>query len=106
MKMLVARPIELRGSIWADENGVFVSRCETLDIMSAGQTFEEAWENTIDAIRLYLQACASDGTLLPLISRLSADGFSVSPSAAKLTFDAKPLQGAQITQSLDLAAQA
>jgi predicted RNase H-like HicB family nuclease len=106
---LRARPIklEISGSIWQDSDGIFVSRCDSLDIMSAGDTFESAWQNTMDAIVLYIRSCIADGTIADLMRRVVVPAplgpVVGTPSEAHLTFDAPALQGARITKSIELS---
>src|SRR3972149_1828415 len=42
---------------------VYVSRCSVLDLYSQGETEDEARENIIEAIRLFIVSCFEKGTL-------------------------------------------
>jgi predicted RNase H-like HicB family nuclease len=94
--------LELRGSIWK-EGDAFVSRCDSLNIMSGGETFEQAWANTIDAIQLFIHSCIVDGTMHELTKRLAATEAAATPLEANLTFEADPLQGATVSKSVQLS---
>ena len=54
----VSAPVEVR----PDPVG-FVSYCPPLDIYSQGPTEEEALENIVEAIQLFLESCFTRGTL-------------------------------------------
>ena len=45
------------------ENGICVAHCEALDVASQGQTEENAKENLLIALRLFINSCFERGTL-------------------------------------------
>lgn len=45
------------------EEGMYVSYCEALDVHSQGETKQEATDNLIEAITLFLEECFEMGTL-------------------------------------------
>ncbi|WP_054847514.1 hypothetical protein [Methanoculleus chikugoensis] len=52
--------------IWEEEGGVYVSRCQELEVASCGDTPEEALDNIREAIELYLENAKELGILQDL----------------------------------------
>jgi len=55
------------------EDDVFVSSCPPLDVVSQGETKEEALKNLAEATRLFIETCYQMGTLDQVLGEL---GFS------------------------------
>jgi len=50
----MTKEITLTASVWPEEDG-FVSQCVEYDVSSCGDTEEEALDNLIEAVELYLE---------------------------------------------------
>ena len=70
---------ELTGRIWVDEDGIFNSHCNELDIMACGETMDEVVRSTLDGIRVYIESCVEDGTIGALMERLGAPDWPALP---------------------------
>ena len=45
------------------DGSVFVAKCARFDVITQGNTFEEAHENLIEALTLFIETCFEMGTL-------------------------------------------
>ncbi len=60
--------IMLRGAVVeSEEPGLFVARCEALDLWSQGRTREEAEAALGDGVRLYVKHCVQRGIFLEIL---------------------------------------
>ena len=56
--------IQIEKKVWRDvDTGLYVSHCDPLDVCSQGDTEEEAVENLIEAVQIFLSTCYEMGTL-------------------------------------------
>jgi predicted RNase H-like HicB family nuclease len=62
--------IVLTGIIYRDEDGIYVSHCNELDIDTCGDTFEDVQRTTKSMIRAYFAACKKLGTYDDVLTRL------------------------------------
>ncbi len=51
-------PVEIK-----QEGALFISSCQLLDVHSQGRTEEEAKNNVVEAIHLFVESCFERGTL-------------------------------------------
>lgn len=63
--------MRLTVSIW-EEEGVYVSRCQEIEVASCGDTPQEALDNIQEAIELYLENARVLGTIVDLEPSLTS----------------------------------
>jgi len=56
--------------------GLWISACPSLDVVSQGETEEEARKNLAEALRLFITTCYERGTLEAVMKEC---GFSIAP---------------------------
>ena len=66
------------------ENNLFTALCPVLDVASQGETKEEAKENLLDALVLFIETCYETGTLCEV---LKASGFEKAEGQSKVAND-------------------
>lgn len=54
---------EVRGIVFQDGNGAWISHCSDLDLSSCGRTREEAMRQMREAMTLFFESCIRRGTL-------------------------------------------
>lgn len=53
-------PVEVR---FAPEGGIWLAQCESLGVMTQGNSFDEAQKNLMEALLLFLESCVRRGVL-------------------------------------------
>ena len=55
--------VPVKVTFYPDENGSWIASCPELELMTQGNTYEEAEFNLKDALMLFFESCIRRGTL-------------------------------------------
>lgn len=94
--------LRIEGRIFRDADGILVSRCESLDISTCGETFEDVVRSTVDMLVTYFEASQKLGRMPEVMRMLAGDALADVPREIEACFVAPDVAGVEVRRTIRL----